>query len=138
MEHRGENKGSVASLASSRALLGAIYSDPGLQNDDAVRARFALTLSKGDGWTLMSVFTNPALVGEAIDDQIPNLALPTLVIWGAEDHLIPLNDGKDFAARIPGARLVVIPHAGHAPEIEQTQPYLAAFLPFIDAPSSHP
>jgi len=138
MEHSGQSDGSVTSLASSRGLLGAIFSDPGRQTDEAVRAGFALTLSKGDGWTLRSLFTNRAILAEAVDDQIPQIAVPTLVIWGAEDHIIPLEDGKDFATRIPGARLVVIPHAGHAPEIEQAGPYLAAFLPFVDASSSHP
>ena len=41
------------------------------------------------------------------------LAVPTLVIHGAEDPLIPLAAGRDTAAVIPGARLEVVPGMGH-------------------------
>jgi len=137
MEHMGEGDGSVTSLAGSRALLGAIYSDPARQNDDAVRAQFALTLRKGDGWTLKSIFTNRAILDEAVDDKLDGITVPTLVVWGADDHIVPLADGRDFASKIAGARLVVIPAAGHAPEIERAPAFLAAMLPFVDSPS-HP
>ena len=37
----------------------------------------------------------------------------TLVVWGAEDRLLPVSDGSRLAERIPGSRLVVLPDAGH-------------------------
>lgn len=43
------------------------------------------------------------------------LTMPVLILWGAEDRLIPLASGKWFAAHIPGSRLIVYPHIGHLP-----------------------
>lgn len=43
------------------------------------------------------------------------LTMPVLILWGAEDKLIPLASGKWFAAHIPGSRLTVYPHIGHVP-----------------------
>jgi rifampin ADP-ribosylating transferase len=38
---------------------------------------------------------------------------PTLILWGAEDNLLPRSDQETLAARIPGARLLVYPGVGH-------------------------
>jgi len=120
------------SLAGSRALLSAIYADPARSTDAAARAQFALSLSKGDGWTIHSLLSNRALVSECVDDRLGAITVPTLVIWGAGDRLVPLDDGRDFASRIPGARLVIVPGSGHAPEIEKPREVLDAMEPFID------
>jgi pimeloyl-ACP methyl ester carboxylesterase len=121
------------SLAGSRSFLSALFSDPALKTDEAVRARFALSMSKGDGWTINSLLSNRAIGAECIDDELGRVTVPTLVIWGAEDHFVPIEDGKDYAAKIPGARLVVVPGSGHAPMIEKPDAVLAAMEPFIDS-----
>lgn len=45
--------------------------------------------------------------------DLPSIAAPTLVIHGDRDPLVPLAAGEDVAAKIPGARLQVIPGMGH-------------------------
>ena len=44
--------------------------------------------------------------------------LPTLVLWGAQDRLIPVALGRRFARDIAGARLVVFDELGHLPHQE--------------------
>ncbi len=46
-------------------------------------------------------------------DHLGNLPVPTLLVWGENDQVFPLPRGRALAARIPGARLVVLPGAGH-------------------------
>jgi pimeloyl-ACP methyl ester carboxylesterase len=46
-------------------------------------------------------------------ERLCKLAVPTLVIHGADDPLIPVAAGRDTAAVIPGARLEIIPGMGH-------------------------
>jgi pimeloyl-ACP methyl ester carboxylesterase len=121
------------SLAGSKALLSAIFADPARGSDDAVRSQFALSMAKGDGWTIHSLLSNRSIVAECVDDKLGQITVPTLVVWGEQDRIVPLDDGKDFAARIPGARLVIIPASGHAPCIEKPGELLAAMEPFLDA-----
>jgi len=45
--------------------------------------------------------------------------VPTLVLCGAGDAVTPLVDHEAIAARVPGARLVVVPESGHLSTIEQ-------------------
>jgi pimeloyl-ACP methyl ester carboxylesterase len=46
------------------------------------------------------------------------IKVPTLILWGAVDPLIPLDSGKKFAAAIPGSKLIVYPGVGHLPQVE--------------------
>ncbi len=52
------------------------------------------------------------------------LGIPTTYVWGAEDHIVPLRAGTAAQARHPGARLVVIPGAGHLPHQETPERFL--------------
>ena len=45
--------------------------------------------------------------------DLENITVPTLVIHGADDALLPVEHGKEIAARIPDAELVIVPGMGH-------------------------
>ena len=70
---------------------------------------------------------------EAVKDRIGTISVPTLVVWGGDDELVPLEQGRAYAAAIPGAKLVVIPGCGHAPAIEKPKEFLDAVIQFIDS-----
>ena len=59
------------------------------------------------------------------------IGVPTLLIWGDKDGLVPPRFGEAYRDLIPGARLVVLENAGHAPFDEQKDAFLAAFREFI-------
>jgi pimeloyl-ACP methyl ester carboxylesterase len=122
----------TSSLEGSRNLLRAIFYGPSFSTDPAVRAFFEHSLSKGDGYTTHSFISNPGVAAEFVDGKLGGVNVPTLVIWGEHDAIVPLDDGRDYAAKIPGARMVVIPESAHAPCIEKPEAFLAALLPFLD------
>ena len=49
----------------------------------------------------------------AVEPLYGRIAAPTLVVWGSDDPWIPAARGAALAARIPGARLELLPGAGH-------------------------
>ena len=53
-----------------------------------------------------------------LSDRIGTLSVPTLVLWGEADVVVPFAVGEAYAARIPEAELVVLPEAGHSPQLE--------------------
>ena len=60
----------------------------------------------------------------------PEIAVPSLIVVGADDT--PFLAASDYmAAKIPGAKKVVIPSAGHAVNIDQPQAFIDAVLPFL-------
>ena len=50
--------------------------------------------------------------------------LPTLIIWGKDDTIVPLSAGEAYQAAIPGSQLVLLDNCGHHPEIEQTDAFV--------------
>jgi pimeloyl-ACP methyl ester carboxylesterase len=65
-------------------------------------------------------------------EMLPHIKVPSLVVVGADDT--PFLGASDYmAAKIPGARKVVIPAAGHAANIDQPQAFIDAVVPFLDS-----
>jgi pimeloyl-ACP methyl ester carboxylesterase len=56
--------------------------------------------------------------------------VPTLLLWGASDRLLPVPYGHEFNRLIPGSRLVVIPECGHLPNIEKPAVFVDAVAGF--------
>ncbi|MGW0422313.1 alpha/beta fold hydrolase [Streptomyces sp. NPDC003015] len=50
---------------------------------------------------------------DEVQDRYGEIAIPTLVCWGEDDTWIPADKGRELVTRIPGARLELIPGAGH-------------------------
>ena len=67
----------------------------------------------------------------SVMEILPEIAVPSLIVVGADDT--PFLAASDYmAAKIPGAKKVVIPSAGHAVNIDQPQAFIDAVLPFLE------
>jgi pimeloyl-ACP methyl ester carboxylesterase len=65
-------------------------------------------------------------------ELLPDIKVPALIVVGADDT--PFLAASDYmTAKIPGARKVVIPSAGHAVNIDKPQAFIDAVLPFIES-----
>jgi 2-hydroxy-6-oxonona-2,4-dienedioate hydrolase len=56
---------------------------------------------------------------------------PTLILWGAEDRHTPLASAEALQRELPGTSLVTIPGAGHLPQLEQPDAFVAALRDFL-------
>jgi pimeloyl-ACP methyl ester carboxylesterase len=59
--------------------------------------------------------------------------VPTLIVWGREDPIVPLSAGEAYQAAIPGSRLVVLDRCGHHPHIEQPEIVVQHVQEFLNA-----
>jgi pimeloyl-ACP methyl ester carboxylesterase len=66
-------------------------------------------------------------------DRLPGIAMPTLVVHGETDLLVPVENGRIIARAIPHARLVTIPQASHIFFTDQFRASTDAILSFLDA-----
>jgi 3-oxoadipate enol-lactonase len=76
-----------------------------------------------------------ALLGMAErEDQsefISTINLPTMIVVGREDAITPLVDSETMHSKIQHSRLVVLDHAGHVSNLEQTERFNVALLEFL-------
>ena len=70
--------------------------------------------------------------------RLYQISVPTLVIHGESDRLVPTGNGKLIAERIPGAKLVLLPHASHIFTTDQPEASHQAILEFLAAQTARP
>ncbi|MEK6272176.1 MAG: alpha/beta hydrolase [Actinomycetota bacterium] len=58
--------------------------------------------------------------------------LPTLLIWGTDDPIIPMEHGRAAQERIPKSRLVEIPGSGHWPQLDDPDRFVAELTEFVE------
>lgn len=68
--------------------------------------------------------------------RLGQIRVPTLVITGAEDTVIPPNESVVLAESIPGAQLTVIPEAGHLVAFERADAFNEALNGWLDSRSA--
>src|SRR5713226_8901615 len=120
-----------SSLAAMRGLMEAVFYDTSWLNEDALRKVFTDKLAVRDGYTVRSILSNPSRETQRLDGRLGNIKVPTLVVWGKQDKLLPIASGERYAAGIAGAKLVSFEKCGHVPPIEKTEEFLAAVTGFL-------
>ena len=60
-----------------------------------------------------------ALFGYDILDQLTEVEVPTLIVWGRNDRVVPANDAFGYAKRLRNSRTVIFDETGHLPQLER-------------------
>lgn len=74
---------------------------------------------------------NPYLCDLSLPNRLRQLDVPTLVLWGADDRVVPVSHAALFAELIPGARVEIVPDAGHDPSCDQPDAFARAIGEFL-------
>jgi len=77
-------------------------------------------------------FRPPYLYNRSLVDRLYRANMPSVVVWGAEDHMVPVAHGKAYAKNLGGATLKLIAGAGHAAHLEKPGDALAALQPLLN------
>jgi len=59
------------------------------------------------------------LIGYDILDRLEEVEVPTLIVWGRNDHVVPANDAIGYAKRLRNSRTVIFDKTGHLPMAER-------------------
>jgi pimeloyl-ACP methyl ester carboxylesterase len=92
--------------------------------EEANRAEDALEM-------LVRLCWKPYMHDPRLPFLLPRLQRPTLVVWGREDAMAPLECGTLYQQGITGSRLVVLEECGHYPQLEQPQAFAQTVLDFL-------
>ena len=93
----------------------------------------ALRKLQGNAWVLRRSMAAMVSGHDLLDFRLHNIQEPTLIVWGAEDTLIPLSVGETMHSSIPNSRLDVIEGCGHLAPLECAKPVLKGTLDFLKA-----
>ncbi|HEV7774243.1 MAG TPA: alpha/beta hydrolase [Conexibacter sp.] len=100
--------------------------------DRAARKRAIVTTRNPAGLAAVAgLWASFASTEHDLRAQAPQIAAPTLVVWGRRDPVIPVKVGRALAAGIPDARLVEF-DTGHAPQVSDPAGVAAQLVPFVE------
>jgi len=125
-----------ASLEGMRRIVTALFFDPSYPEDeDYVQRRHASSTAPG-AWEAIAAarFRRPGAAAPATpsaERAYDRIAVPTLILEGAGDKLLPPGWAADIAGRIAGARSAVVDGAGHCPQIERPEAVNELLLEFL-------
>jgi pimeloyl-ACP methyl ester carboxylesterase len=128
-----------ATLPAMRRIVEALFCDPGYPADeDYVRRRYESSTAPG-AWEAVAAarFRRPQ-DSTATPSGTPSttrayerIGVPTLVVEGGDDKLLPSGWAAQIAKQIDGGRSVVVGRAGHCPQIEQSSTVNELLLDFF-------
>jgi pimeloyl-ACP methyl ester carboxylesterase len=113
-----------------------VFGDPGRVTPEMVDRAIAMNQREGNRRALVERFRqrrpgSQRMADNSLANRIPELKLPTLIVWGGRDRLIPPDDAERFHRDIAGSVLAVFDDLGHAPEEEAPARTVAAVKMFL-------
>lgn len=126
-----------ATLPAMRRIVEALFYDPGYPaDDDYVRRRHESSTAPG-AWEAVAAarFRRPGAGPSGTPSSArayERIGVPTVVVEGGGDKLLPPGWAAQIAERIDGARAVVVDEAGHCPQIEQAPAVNDLLLAFFE------
>ncbi|UCX04604.1 alpha/beta hydrolase [Shewanella glacialimarina] len=106
-----------------------VYGNPDLVSPELVDRYFDLTTRAGNRQALADLL--PKLRSGQLVSRLSELKLPTLIIWGEQDRLIPPEIADQFHHDIIGSQLVRYNELGHVPQEEDPLKTVKAFKAFL-------
>ena len=77
-----------------------------------------------------------AIVSYDFRERLSQIECPTLIVWGAEDMLVPARDADEYEQQIPNARKTVFEDTGHSPMMERPQTFNDCMMGWLSEESA--
>ena len=126
-----------ATFEAMRRIVTALFADPAISADDAYVQRRHESATLPGAWEAIAAarFRRPGAVAPAAVSsarRYDRITVPTLVVEGGADKLLPRGWAGEIAGQISGAQSAVVENAGHCPQLEQSDIVNGLLLDFFD------
>ncbi len=107
-----------------------VYADPNKVSSELIDRYYELALREGNRTALVKRFEQAKYDGV---EEIPRIAIPTLILWGAHDRLIAPEFASRFQHDIKNSQLIMFDSLGHVPQEEDPRVTVAPVRTFVEA-----
>jgi pimeloyl-ACP methyl ester carboxylesterase len=118
----------VRNLVHDQALAEIMLAQPRSEEQQLAEMKNRLTLAK--------LCWQPRLYNPHLAKWLHRISVPTLILWGEQDKVIPSGYGPAFRDRIAGSRLDVLADCGHLPQFERVDEWTGRIAGFIEGIAS--
>ena len=118
IEVEGRSVADVSGLSLPEIQALSFHDPVPFQVDPATVPDAQKAIMAANGAALTVYAGSPAMADPTLLGRLSGVTVPTLVLWGESDQIVPPAYGRAFSAAIPGARFEVLPGTGHVPQME--------------------
>ena len=111
-----------------------LFADPSRMPEDAVTHAYTELRKRGSARALVRL--SRSAKADHMGSRLPGVNVPTLLLWGRQDRVVPLWVGQKLARDLPRAELVVLEDCGHMPAEEAPEASFATVDRFLSARGS--
>lgn len=111
---------------------GKVFSVFPKETKNIIRKMFYFLIGEWDYYkagNLQQVFKN--IISESLIDYVKEIRVPTLLVWGVDDKLVPYEDVVVIKKLMPQAESVIVQHAGHKLPYENPDEFYLAIKNFL-------
>ena len=114
-------------------LMNALYHDPAIvaQELAATPTPAEIDVIVANQVAAARLAWQPRFFNPKLRKWLHRVTVPTQIVWGAKDKIIPPAYAAEFAKLIPGATVTMLPNAGHLPHVEKLDEVTSAVTNFI-------
>ena len=118
----------------ARILKSGIYSDPDKVTDEVTEGYYRPFLSPGAIDAYRSI--GRQIQQWKLGDRFKEIHVPTLIVWGENDSITPVEDAVELNKLIPNSTLVTVPGAGHCPHEESPEQFNETLVRYLKRPGA--
>lgn len=131
----------LPSIEGTRRLIRAVTYDPSTVPEEMVQEMLRYRQRRGAYAAMLQLLrTGVTLFGQKSSiirlRQLPALRPPLLLLWGAQDRIVPVAHARAAARRLPSATLRIFDRCGHWPQIEHPGAFADSMAAFLRAPGA--
>jgi 4,5:9,10-diseco-3-hydroxy-5,9,17-trioxoandrosta-1(10),2-diene-4-oate hydrolase len=115
-----------------------VFFDPAMVTEEWVDLYYELDCLPGNQEAMLATLRSLANLRGIRDevlapilDNLAKITAPTLVVWGEQDSLMPVDHARVAQAGIPGAKLHIFDRCGHMPQMEHPEEFNALVREFL-------
>ena len=123
-----------STLEGMRRVWEVLFYNKRLATDSLVRSSWENRLREGDSYTIQRLVAALVAGTQFEDSKMGSIRARTLLIWGRNDELSPVDLGERFHKGIAGSKIVLIDQCGHVPQIEKPAEFNKALTDFLAEP----
>jgi len=120
-----------STVAQAKQVMNLILANKAMITDQVAEGFFAQHMRTGDGYTIDRFIDSILRGDDVVDGKLGAVKVPTLIVWGKQDLLVPLAAGEWFSKDIAGSELVTLDGCGHVPQMECGAKFNATLLKFL-------
>lgn len=116
----------------------ALYHDQGLADAAALRPKTdeQVDLDLKNSYSFARLAWQPRLYDPHLDKWLHRIDVPTLLVWGDADQVVPPGYAREFQRFIPHATVEIIERCGHVPQLEQPDAFVRTVGTFVQRNSA--